>query len=63
MELTQEQIAAIELFARVHGRRWKSHLLRVWESGHYGFADRSDLLQQVRNNLGPSWLIKFRLPA
>jgi hypothetical protein len=67
MELTTEQLEAITKFAAVHGRSWKSELRRRWEGGSYfygvlGGADPA-ALQQIRNDFGPSWLVRFKLPA
>lgn len=57
-----DQLNAMVTFARIHGRRWKSHLNYLWMTGNYGFADPAPLLQQIRNEFGPSWLVSFRLP-
>jgi hypothetical protein len=62
---TAEQIQALRTFAAANGRTWKSKLNEAWMSGRYNDysgTERSDLLQQVRNNLGPSWLVRFILP-
>lgn len=62
---TAEQMEALRTFAAANGRTWKSKLNDAWMSGRYSdypATDRCDLLQQVRNNLGPSWLVRFRLP-
>jgi hypothetical protein len=60
---TQEQLNAIIRFAAEHGRTWKAQLRDCWMTGNYvGFVG-SNLLQQVRNRLGPSWLVKFNLKA
>jgi len=61
-----EQLWALRTFAALNGRTWKSCLRHAWETGMYaehGAADYSNLLQQVRNTFGPSWLVKFKLPA
>ena len=63
MELTEQQLTALKRFANSRGRTWKSKLLDCWMASHYGFADDSANLQQLRDNLGPSWLMKFKLPA
>jgi hypothetical protein len=58
---TPEQIAALREWAAIHGRNWKAPLRDAWMNGDYhGFAN-SHYLQQVRNNLGPSWLVRFTL--
>jgi len=42
-------------------RTWKSQLNDAWMTGNYvGFVG-SHLLQQVRNQFGPEWLVKFNL--
>lgn len=56
------QLQALEQFARGHGRYWKAALRSCWESTRYpAGTQRTDLLQQVRNQLGPTWLHSFRL--
>jgi hypothetical protein len=55
-----EQLEALRDFAARHGRKWKAELRDCCMTGIYpGDAD-SRALQQVRNQLGPSWLVKFR---
>ena len=56
--LTAEQLEAIGDYARQHGRTWKSQLNHDWMTGQ-----TSGPLQQIRNQFGPSWLIRFKLPA
>jgi hypothetical protein len=62
-----EQLAALTLFAAANGRYWKAVLREVWINGNYASTDLngadSAALQQLRNTLGPSWLVKFKLPA
>ena len=63
MSPTPEQLVALVKFAKCHGRYWKLSLRLAWETGIYPSPyDDSMHLQQVRNNLGPSWLVRFRLP-
>ena len=50
-----EQIAALRQYALDNGRYWKSQLNDDWMNGR-----ASGELQQVRNEFGPSWLIKFK---
>lgn len=57
-ELTTEEIAAIRAFAAEHGRYWKAELRRQWMN-----ASAAPILHRLRNRLGPSWLVKFRLHA
>ncbi len=63
---TAEQIQALVTFANANGRTWKSNLRHCWEAGCYDLhsgTERMDLLQQIRNSFGPSWLVRFRLPS
>lgn len=55
---TTEQVTALREYANQHGRTWKQQLSLAWFS-----AGEPGILQQIRNEFGPSWLIKFRLPA
>lgn len=60
---TVEQLQALLGFAKANGRTWKSNLRHCWETGRYSDyngANRCDLLQQIRNSFGPSWLIRFK---
>lgn len=59
-----EQIEALKQFAAANGRTWKSALRHCWETGRYNDysgTQRCDLLQQIRNGFGPSWLVRFSL--
>jgi len=62
-EPTAEQLAALERFRVQHGRRWKVGLRAAWSNGVYPIYARDNgddaLLQQVRNALGPSWLVRY----
>ena len=55
-----EQIAAVEAFRARVEYRWKSELGRCWSSGVYPAGVNSALLQQVRNQFGPVWLMNYR---
>jgi hypothetical protein len=62
---TEEQIEALKKFANANGRTWKSKLRQAWMSGiycDYRATDRVDLLLQIRNSFGPTWLDRFTLP-
>ena len=55
---------SLKLFADANGRTWKSKLRDLWMNGQYwdaelGGADSSHL-QQIRNQFGPRWLVRFR---
>jgi hypothetical protein len=56
------QLAALESYAKAHGRTWKRQLWHAWASGRYWDGDASGALQTIRNQFGPSWLVRFRLP-
>jgi hypothetical protein len=61
---TPEQLAALKKWAAQYGRTWKSKLRLAWYGGGYGdFDGDSGPLQQIRNTLGPTWLIGFRIQA
>ena len=55
--LTPEQIATLNQFAAQHGRYWKSKLRAIWTSGK---DENKPILRQIRNQLGPVGLAKFR---
>ena len=62
--LSPEQLAALQA-ARVHwGKRYKSKLNDCWLKGRYPspLQEQQHLLQQVRNDGGPRFLLKFKLP-
>lgn len=54
--LTIAQLDELKRYAKERGRFWKSDLRVEWETG----TNYSAELQQIRNNFGPSWLMKFR---
>jgi hypothetical protein len=60
-EITDDQRAAVAAFRDAKGREWKEELGLLWMSGQYARAgiarDQAALLQQVRNQLGPEWLM------
>jgi hypothetical protein len=60
-KLTGEQRTALKLFSEKNGNGWKEKLNIAWTSGSYKGIDRSQsaLLQQVRNQFGPEWLISL----
>lgn len=61
--LTTEQLAALRTFADANGRLWKSNLNVCWSTGRYrdyNGTENYGYLQSVRNEFGPSWLVKFR---
>lgn len=61
---TTEQLKALKTWASRHGRTWKQDLRNAWMDGDYGCnEDIAGYLQQVRNTLGPSWLIQFKVDS
>lgn len=57
MKPTQEQIDALRHYASENGRSWKSKLNLAWMNGQ-----SNGTLQQIRNQFGPSWLLRFQFP-
>ena len=67
MKPTPEQIDALNRFAMDNGRCWKSALRDLWQygpkdRGSFSIFDRVDvgILMQIRNTLGPSFLVRFQ---
>jgi hypothetical protein len=60
-KLTADQARALGWFAKKNGRTWKSQLNLMWQDGRDADQIDGHLLRQVRNNLGPSWLIRTSL--
>lgn len=52
-----KQYQALIDFAAKHGRSWKRKLNHDWSHS----TNTSPLLQQVRNQFGPNWLVSFQL--
>jgi hypothetical protein len=61
-QLTQVQLEALIRFAHRNGRRWKSALVHAWITGDYDNWDDVGYLQQIKNQLGRSWLVNYQLP-
>lgn len=61
--LTTEEEAALLAWADDHAPRWKAALRDAWDTGNYGGSEHDAALQRIRNTLGPSWLVKYRLPV
>jgi|GEM_PF-1554838 len=64
LELSDEQQEAILIYAAEKGDNWKEQLSSSWEKGTYNWnhSDKSHLLQEVRNQFGPSWLADVCIP-
>jgi len=54
---TTTQLEALRQYANENGRTWKSKLNTEWMNG----TCDSNVLMSVRNQLGPTWLTKFKL--
>jgi hypothetical protein len=61
--LSLEHLIALRMFASAHGRNWKSKLNDAWMTGNYPTGSILPELQQVRNEYGPSWLVRFSLKS
>ncbi|HEY9826951.1 MAG TPA: hypothetical protein V6D19_16045, partial [Stenomitos sp.] len=59
-----EQLAALESAKAFWGKQWKQELSECWLSSRYPYQldAQKHLLQQVRNQGGPSFLKTFRFP-
>lgn len=55
---TADQLLSLRRYAGVNGRTWKARLQRDWEIGRIKGS-----LRDVRDQFGPAWLTKFKLPA
>jgi len=60
---SDEQKAALAKFAAANGRTWKQALGHCWMTGIYSRSDDAGYLQQVRNQFGPSWLMRYKLTS
>ena len=52
-----EELKALKEFAAHHGTQWKNVLKREWARG-----GTVGTLRAIRNNRGPVWLSRFKLP-
>lgn len=59
MKLTPEQLEALQAWRSVYGRGWKAEVRLAWETGDYHQSRHASALQQLRNELGPRWLIAY----
>ena len=57
--LTVEQLNALKRYASLYGRFWKQELNMAWCNGSDCREPDGHYLRQVRNQFGPSWLVKF----
>ncbi len=56
-EPSPDQLTALQQFANDNGRYWRTKLRHAWLTGIYRGRAIPPLLQQVRNELGPTWLL------
>jgi len=56
---TADQVEALRRYAAAHGRTWKAQLHQAWMTGQYDAGDYDSTLQCIRNQFGPSWLVRF----
>ncbi len=64
LALGPEHVLAIRVAALRGGRYWKSKLATAWYKGDEELRHgpkHGPLLRQIRNQLGPKWLRKFRI--
>ena len=55
IELSKDEIAAIEKMKKIHGKDWKKELKQNWRTGVYTWELSSDeiaALQHLRNTIG-----------
>ncbi len=65
LALTAAQLKALDTYAFLYGRTWKSKLRTWWQGGFArdGALDEDmRLLYCLRNTHGPTWLAGFRFP-
>lgn len=64
--MNERHLEALLAYRKHYGAQWKKHLRTAWLRACEGLpADLktyTGLLQQLRNNLGPQWLLNFTLP-
>jgi hypothetical protein len=68
-QITTEELAALQAFAAESGRCWKRDLMntywynaRIWRDAD-GSTFHGSVLHGLRNRLGASWLVGFKLPT
>ena len=54
---TPEQVIAIAQFKAKYGLYWKEELMSKWMNGRDVSEPGGAFLRQVRNQLGPAWLV------
>lgn len=59
-QLTQEQKDRLDTFKAAYGAGWKTVLNTMWMNGSDARQVDGHLLRQIRNQFGPSWLMKYK---
>lgn len=62
-DLTPEQAQALQDYATWAGPDWKDRLYTDWMRAGSDWPGPYNLLHQIRNNFGPSWLNALELPV
>ena len=60
---TAAQLCALRDYAGWAGDNWKSELSHDWMRAGSEWSGPYELLHQLRNTLGPSWLKRFDPPT
>lgn len=59
-DLDDAMMSALLDWRRRKGRSWKQMLNDAWRTGADDDDPRGSSLRQIRNRLGPSWLVDLR---
>lgn len=59
-DLDDAMMSALLDWRQRNGRPWKERLSIAWMTGADERAPRGSSLRQIRNRLGPSWLVDLR---
>lgn len=60
--LSSIEFEVLLAFAKKHGIRWKSKLIRHWNNDVQGLSEEQIILRRIRNELGPNWLYSNNNP-
>jgi hypothetical protein len=60
-DLTDRELQSLQDFAKAHGRSWKDKLAMVYWYNARVWDGRNEL-HSLRNEFGPEWLYRFKLP-
>lgn len=59
--VTPEMRTVLQRYKIENGRGWKAMLREAWLTGHDANHPDGAVLREIRNKLGPSWLMKVKL--